>query len=85
MRVAIAVLCFVASGCAVTGINEDNMQPDGSYKIEAGGGGGFTSKEAVMDEALERAHQLCPRGYDERSRFCDDKAKTTCIMVVKCK
>lgn len=78
----LAITLFGLSGCA-TFLYGDNMQPDGSYKIVTGGNS-FTPKDKIIEKAKQHASELCPNGYDTKSLFCDDDAKTNCTAIVKC-
>jgi hypothetical protein len=79
--IALLMTCF---GCASTGTFSDNMQPDGSYRIIAGGNA-FASASDARNEAMMRALALCPNGYTKKSEMHgNDGLKPRHQLIIKC-
>lgn len=79
--------CLIAlflTGCSSAGIFSDDMQPDGSYKILAGGNA-FASVESTKKQVYARADALCPKGYELKSEMADTSIKPRYQIIVKCK
>lgn len=68
MRYLIVLLGVMSAGCATTRVYSDSMQPDGSYRILAGGNV-IASADDARNEAHMRAQGLCPFGYRSLSEM----------------
>jgi hypothetical protein len=71
------ILALLLTGCANIGIMSDDMQPDGTYKIRAGGNA-IASDAGKIEAAHQHAKRLCPTGYDVKSSFEG-------TLIVKCR
>lgn len=77
------IFAIILTACSSAGVRSDEMQPDGSYKIYSTGNA-YASRERVMNTAKFRAQQICPKGYTQKSAYCDDDIKIGCTMIVVC-
>jgi hypothetical protein len=84
MRVLLfAMVAVVATGCATYNVRNE-MQADGSYRIEVRGNGP-ADIDGARSMARERAVALCPKGYDVKGEVPEDDMKPRLQLIAMCK
>jgi hypothetical protein len=80
-----AVILLALSSCSTSDVLSDDMQPDGTYRIVAGGNA-FANQNDAKSVAYQRADGLCPNGYSKKSEMVSNLGiKPRYQLIVLCK